>query len=70
MTLWDRFLGFCSNSRIYSLLELVALEERLIKESNQLETKINENINYDEVDNVIENFRQTSIEFLKQALLD
>ena len=59
-----------TNSRIYSLLELVALEERLIKESNQLETKINENINYDEVDNVIENFRQTSIEFLKQALLD
>lgn len=71
---FERFAGknikMSTNSRIYSLLELVALEERLIKESNQLETKINENINYDEVDNVIENFRQTSIEFLKQALLD
>lgn len=71
---FERFAGknikMSTNSRIYSLLELVALEERLIKESNQLEKKINENINYDKVDDVIENFRQTSIEFLKQALLD
>lgn len=57
-----------TNSRIYSLLELVDLKERLIKKNSEIEAKLDKNINYDEVENKIDNFRKKSIEFLEKSL--
>ncbi len=56
-------------ARLESLLSMVGLEERLIKDrSNDIEKIINKKINYKEVDKKIKEERARSFFFLKKAL--
>ena len=56
-------------ARLESLLSMVGLEERLIKDrSNDIEKIINKKINYKEVDKKIKEERARSFLFLKKAL--
>lgn len=57
-----------TNSRIYSLLNLVDLKDRLLQGNENVEEVINRNINFKEVNQKIEDFRNSSKQFLKQAL--
>ena len=56
-----------TNSRIYSLLKIVNLENRLLKGTENLE-EVDKIINFEEVNNKIEDFRSKSKNFLKNAL--
>ena len=56
-----------TNSRIYSLLKIVNLEDRLLKGTENLE-EVDKIINFEDVNNKIEDFRNKSKEFLKNAL--
>ena len=57
-----------TNSRIYSLLELVNLKDRLLKGNENVEEIFNKKINFGEVNQKIEKFRESSRNFLKNAL--
>jgi len=57
-----------TNSRIDSLLEIVDLKERLLFGDEEIDTVINYSIDYNLVNEKIEEFRKTSKEFLKKAL--
>lgn len=57
-----------TNSRIYSLLELVNLKDRLLKGNENVEEILNKKINFGEVNQKIEKFRESSRNFLKNAL--
>lgn len=55
------------NSRVLDLLETFGLEERLFKEKYTLKN-VKSKINYDRIENIIEDLRKKSIEFLKNAI--
>ncbi len=55
------------NSRVLNLLETFGLEDRLVKEKHTLK-KVKAKINYDRIENIIENSRKKSIEYLKNAV--
>ena len=57
-----------TNSRIYSLLNLVDLKERLLKGNEDIENIINQKIDFINVNNKIEEFRNKSKKFLQKAL--
>lgn len=57
-----------TNSRIYSLLDLVNLKDRLLKGNEDIEEVINKKIDFDMVSSKIEDFREKSIKFLTTAL--
>lgn len=57
-----------TNSRIYSLLELLDLRERLISEDVSANDVLNTEIDYAIVDEKLDNFRKDSVEWLKKAL--
>ena len=57
-----------TNSRIDSLLGIVNLKERLINGDEDVEKEIEKKINFENVNMKLEEFRNTSKEFLKNAL--
>ena len=57
-----------TNSRIYSLLDLMGLKNRILKGTEQLDNVINYQINFEEINNKLEYFRNKSKKFLKVAL--
>lgn len=59
-------------ARLESLLSMVGLEERFIRDINDcdIEKIINKTINYNEVDEKIEKEREKSFKFLKKALYE
>ena len=69
---FERFKGskMSTNSRIYSLLEIMDLKNRLLKGTEDVEEVINYNINFEIVNKKLINFRQSSKKFLENALRD
>ncbi len=57
-----------TNSRIYSLLDLVNLKDRLLKGNEDIEKTISKKIDFRAVNDNIEKFRAKSIDFLEKAL--
>ena len=57
-----------TNSRLESLLGIVNLKERLLDGDENIEDVLKMNIDYKVVDEKIEDFRNKSKEFLKNAL--
>lgn len=57
-----------TNGRIYSLLSLVHLENRLLKGNENTEYIFNMNINYPNVHTILNNLRETTKEFIYNAL--
>ena len=57
-----------TNSRIYSLLDLVDLKDRLLKGNENIEKVFKKNIDFEKVDQKIENFRNNSKKYLEKAL--
>lgn len=57
-----------TNSRLDSLLEKVNLRERLLNGNEDIESVLRMNINFEEVDEKLEKFRDDSKEFLRNAL--
>ena len=57
-----------TNSRIYSLLEMVDLKNRILSGTEDIEEVINLKINFDDVNAKLEKFRNESKDFLKKAL--
>ena len=58
-------------TRLKSLLELLGLKSRLITSLNQINVdKMFDNINYDEIEKILEEEKIKSVEFLKKSLLD
>lgn len=57
-----------TNSRIFSLLEKVELQDRLISGEENVKSLLDKKIDYEVINNNIESFRKNSIEFLKKAL--
>ena len=58
-----------TNSRIYSLLDLVGLQNRLLKGYEEIDNIINKKIDFSEVNDKIKTFRNNSKEFLKNSLI-
>lgn len=56
------------NSRIYSLLNMVGLKDRLLTKEEALSINVNKIENYETVHEVIKKYRVDSINYLKQAL--
>ena len=56
------------NSRIYDLLRLFSLEKRLVNNKIDFTEIIDSYINYKEVEDILNNEREKSLEFLKAAL--
>ena len=56
------------NSRIYDLLRLFSLEKRLIRNKIDFEDIIDENINFEEIESILNNERKRSLLFLKSSL--
>ncbi len=56
------------NSRIYDLLDILKLKDRIIDNGSIENIDLEERINYDEVYEILEKEREKSIKFLKQAL--
>ena len=56
-----------TNSRIYSLLKIVDLEERLLKGNESIED-VNKNIDFEKVNINLEKLRENSKKFLKNSL--
>ena len=57
------------NSRIYNILKLVNLEERLLDDTHIIKSKEDININnYNEVNKILEHKIESSIDFLTKAL--
>jgi hypothetical protein len=57
-----------TNSRIYSLLELVELKERILNGNEDIEEMLKNKIDFTTVNSKIDMFRKESIEFLTEAL--
>lgn len=57
-----------TNSRIYSLLDLVELKERLLKGNENVEEVVNKKINFKAVKDKIDVFREKSTKFLQNSL--
>lgn len=57
-----------TNSRIYSLLDLMGLKNRILKGTEKIEEVINYGIDFEKVNNKLEDFRYKSKKFLKEAL--
>ena len=57
-----------TNSRIYSLLGLMNLENRLLKGNENVEEILKDKINFDAVNQKLKSFREESKEFLQDAL--
>ena len=64
----NKSLKVSTNSRIYSLLDLVNLKNRLVTENVEILDVLSQDINFREVNERIEEFRRKSIKFLKKAL--
>jgi hypothetical protein len=58
----------CQNSRIYNILEKTQLENRLITMNTPLSSFIEEKIDYHLVNDLLENEREKSLEYLKEAI--
>lgn len=57
------------NTRMYSLLDSVALRTRLLSDTKKLsKNELTEKINYGEVDNKLMRYRKESYDFLREAL--
>lgn len=61
--------GASMNSRIYDILELFKIRDRLISNIDKLDQILSEKINYSVVSNILKEERIKSEEFLKSALL-
>lgn len=57
-----------TNSRVYSLLEIVDLRDRLLTGKECIKDIVNKDIDFDKVNKKIEEFRSKSLDFLKEAL--
>ena len=57
-----------TNSRIYSLLDLMGLKNRILKGTEKIDDVINYEMNFEEINNKLESFRDKSKKFLKEAL--
>ena len=57
-----------TNSRITSLLSILGLEDRLLTGEENAENYMNREINFEDVNKRLENFRKESLEYLKEAL--
>lgn len=57
-----------TNSRIYSLLEIVNLKERILSGTENVEDVLKYNIDFDKVDSKLADFRNESKAFLEKAL--
>ena len=57
-----------TNSRIDSLLEMVDLKNRLLTGKEEIKEVMNNEINYKKINKTLEEFRNTTKEFLKEAL--
>ena len=57
-----------TNSRLDSLLEIVDLKERLLDGNESVQDVLKLNINYDEVNKKLEDFRELSKKFLRNSL--
>lgn len=57
-----------TNSRIYSLLEIVDLKERILTGNENVDDVLNYNIDFDKVNNKLAEFRNESKKFLEKAL--
>lgn len=57
-----------TNSRLYSLLEMLGIEDRVAVDAKQALAKLNQMIDYPSVENKLNSMRQQSIEWLKVAL--
>lgn len=57
-----------TNSRIYSLLDLVNSKDRLLKGNEDVNEMIEKDINFKKVNDNIDEFRAKSMQFLKEAL--
>lgn len=55
------------NSRVLNLLETLGLEDRLFEEKYTLKN-VKSKINYDRIENILEDFRKKSIDYLKNAI--
>lgn len=64
----DKDTKVSKNSRLYDLLDNFSLKDRLIKENNELYTKLDNNIDYNTVKNKLEEFRDISFNFLNNSL--
>lgn len=60
--------GESQNSRIYDILRLFKLEDRLISSYDDLENILNKQINYENVNNILEQERSKSLDFLMEEL--
>jgi len=56
------------NSRIYSLLKLFDLEDRLVSSYKEIQKLLNSAIDFETVNNILEKQRKTSIQYLSNAL--
>ena len=56
------------NSRIYSLLDAVGVQDRLIDYTQVNSFKVDEKIDYATVHSKLINLRKSSLEYLKEAL--
>lgn len=56
------------NSRLYDLLNMVNLNDRMIKIDDEIQSKIVEEIDYNKIKTVLEEKQKESINFLKNAL--
>lgn len=59
-----------TNGRLYSLLSLVGLENRMLKGNEEVKTYLNAGIEYTEVHKRLNDLRQFTWNFIKQALSD
>ena len=57
-----------TNSRIISLLKILNMEDRIMVGNEDIDKCVNIEINYDEVNKRLEEFRKESMEFLKRSL--
>jgi hypothetical protein len=55
-------------SRIYNLLQMFGLTDRLVLDTNSLKEVLNAKIDYDKVDMILAIERKISLDFLRQAL--
>lgn len=56
------------NTRLISLLKIVGLSDRIVTEENKLEDILNREIDWDDIDKSLSNYRKASIDYLKKAL--
>jgi hypothetical protein len=57
-----------TNSRIYSLLEIVDLKERIILGNEEIEEQMNKKIDFKKVNRKLEEFRNESKEWLLNSI--